>query len=299
MHLCLREALSLLGCGRSANSEFGCCADMSKRRTITELGLGFFSRGTLLLHPKDIRRIDEQSAEVRALAESCHIYLIVTRPRVSFVVDSVKQDGAGTVGAFSYRVGGSHKQSEFFISGKPDCDNLRVSDYPHNSSLLIEDENVVGSYPAYLLATMCDWIEDRSLRDLEVQYVGMSYADGKRSAKDRLASHSTLQQVLADVNQDAPDSDVQLLLVEYVDPQTFVTFDGRDRNLRIEKDKDLVSSLQQQDSRVTKDLQIALVEAGSSDTSRRHTTRSTSGDFRTPTQRSLKKSTQSTLPVFL
>jgi hypothetical protein len=109
---------------------------------------------------------------------------------------------------------------------------------------------------------MGDKVNDSSIRDLDVQYVGMSYAEGKRSAKDRLQSHSTLQQVLADLSADSPESEALLVLVQYVSPQSIISFDGRDKSLRIEDDRNLIADLQRQQREITKDLQIALIEAG-------------------------------------
>ena len=111
------------------------------------------------------------------------------------------------------------------------------------------------------MCMICDRVDDETVRDLDVQYVGMSYAEGRRSAKDRLQSHSTLQQVLADLSSDSPESETLLLLAQYEPPQAMITFDGRDKSLRLEDDRDLMSALCRQQDEVTEGLQIALIEA--------------------------------------
>src|SRR4051812_3866872 len=104
---------------------------------------------------------------------------------------------------------------------------------------------------AHLTSFACDHIGDSSLRHLRTVYVGMSYTDEGRAAKDRLLSHSTLQQVLADLNADAPGSEALILLVQYDSPQTLISFDSRDKSLKVEDDIDLIGALKQQQRSIT------------------------------------------------
>jgi len=63
------------------------------------------------------------------------------------------------------------------------------------------------------------YIDVRDYLDLEILYIGQAYGDkGKRNALDRLKSHSTLQEIQADVLSHDPDSDILLLIVEYAPP---------------------------------------------------------------------------------
>ena len=234
---------------------------MAIRNHITELALNFYSDGVILLHAKDIKKVDQQPPEVVAIANDCHIYLIVKRPRLSYVPGSVIHGEENSTGRMKYTCKGVPREFEFRLDGKANADSLEVSEYPHSDLKLIRDGKVVFTAPAHLTSMICDYIEDPSVRDLDVQYVGMSYADGKRSAKDRLQSHATLQQVLADLNHESPESEILLLLVQYESPQTIITFDGRDKNLRLEDDRNVVADLRRQQKEITEDLQIALIEA--------------------------------------
>ena len=234
---------------------------MTDRKYVTELALGFFSKGVVLLHPKDIRTIDQQSPQATELAEDCHIYLIVKRPRLSYLPNSLVIGDEKTVGRFKYAKNGVVKEAEFSLQGKPDADSVEISSYPHTKLSLVRGGETVFTIPAHLMSMMCDYISEPEVRDLEVVYVGMSYADGKRSAKDRLLSHSTLQQVLADLNQDFPDMEVLIIMVQYEPPQVLISIDGRDKSLDPNRDRDVVSDLKRQQTMVTKDLQIALIEA--------------------------------------
>lgn len=234
---------------------------MAKRKYISELALNFYSDGLLLVHPKDVASIDQQPEEHAELANECHIYLIVTRPRVSFVPDSIQVGGGKTRGKFRYSKGGVPQETAFWLDGEANADKIEISAYPHHKLTLIKNGERFFTVPGHLLSMMCDHLDDMSIRDLEVAYVGMSYADGTRSAKDRLLSHSTLQQVLADLNNDAPDSEALIVMAQYVSPQTIITFDGMDKSLKLEDDRDLMADLERQQSQITEDLQIALIEA--------------------------------------
>ncbi len=235
---------------------------MANRKHITEMALGFYSNGLLLLHPKDIREVDQQSPETTALAEDCHIYLIVKRPRLSYVPGSIVIGNGKTVGRMKYTRKGVPCEFEFHLTGEPNADSVQISEYPHSKMSLIRNGEIAFTAPAHITSMICDYVEDSSVRDLDVQYVGMSYADGARSAKDRLQSHSTLQKVLADLNQDSPESEALVVLVQYEAPQALITFDGRDKTLNLEDDRDVITDLRRQQQEITVDLQIALIEAG-------------------------------------
>lgn len=227
------------------------------------MALGFFSNGILLLHPKDIKTLEQESQrKIKDLADNCHIYLIVIRPRISYVPNSIAVGEESTRGKFRYCKDGEAKEVEFSLQGKATADSIEISDYPHTKLSLIKGGESFCTVPAHLMCMICDHIDDPSIRDLEVVYVGMSYADGKRSAKDRLLNHSTLQQVLADLNNDSPDMEALIVMAEYEPPQAMISFDGRDKTLKLEDDRDIVADLQKQKTRITRDLEISLIEAG-------------------------------------
>jgi hypothetical protein len=167
-----------------------------------------------------------------------------------------------TTGRFRYLRDGVTTESEFWLQGRPDADLIEISDYPHTKLFLKKNGETIFTIPAHILSMICSYVEDISIRNLEVVYVGMSYADGKRSAKDRLLSHSTLQQVLADLNSDALDMEALIIMAQFAPPQTIITFDGSDKKLKLEDDRDVIADLQKQQAYITKDLQFALIEAG-------------------------------------
>lgn len=235
---------------------------MATRKHITELALSFFSNAILILHPKDLDNIEKNHPEHAAIAEDCHIYLIVKRPRVSFVPNSIVVGPTRTNGKLNYRRDGVALETSFFLEGKPNADELRVSPYPHQKLSLIKNGKELTSIPAHLLSLMCDQVDDSAIRDMEVEYVGMAYAEGRRSARDRLLSHSTLQKVLADLNNDAPDDEALIIMAQFEPPKTIISFDGRDKTLKEKDDRDVIADLKKQKDMITEHLQIALIEAG-------------------------------------
>jgi len=234
---------------------------MAERKFITEMAFTLASQGVMITHPKDISKIDDQPEDVSELAKDCHIYLIVKRPRLGFVADSIKWKDGITKGKMYYHQAGERIEIDFLLAGEPNG-IIQYSEYPHNTITLVNGEDRIWPLPAHLISLICDDISDKSLRDLEVVYVGMSYGDGNRSAKDRLKSHSTLQQVLADMSADEPDSEALLILVQYAPPISLITFDGRDKSLRMEDDRDVIKDLRKQQELIDGKTEIALAEAG-------------------------------------
>lgn len=234
---------------------------MAQRKYLTEISFNLASQGVMITHPKDITKIDNQSEEIGELAKDCHIYLIAKRPRLGFVPNSIKWKDGITKGKMYYHRAGERTEIEFMMVGEPNG-NIQYSDYPHNIITIVNGDQSTGPLPAHMLSFICDEISDGSLRNLEVAYVGMSYGDGNRSAKDRLKSHSTLQQVLADMSADDPDSEALLILVQYAPPFSVLTFDGRDKSLRLEDDRDVIKDLRAQQEVIDGKTEIALAEAG-------------------------------------
>jgi hypothetical protein len=234
---------------------------MAERKFITEIAFNLVSSGVLVTHAKDISKIDDSQAHYE-LANDCHIYIIVKRPRLAFVVDSINWANGVTRGKFYYHKLGQRVELDFAMQGEPNG-KIEYSPYPHNTFSIINEAHTMGPFPAHLVSLVCEEISDLSLRDLEVMYVGMSYGeDGSRSAKDRLKNHSTLQKVLADMSADEPESETLLVLVEYEPPISIITFDGRDKSLLEENDRDVIRDLKKQNEVIDGKTEIALAEAG-------------------------------------
>lgn len=234
---------------------------MPVRKHEVEFALNFYSDGMLLVHPKDITDLDDPASQFVELAESCHIYLILKRPRLTFQPGSLEVGEDRTSVRVKYVKDGVETEATMWLEGHANAEVVQVSEYPHTSLVMKTGNTVTHTLPAHTLSFLCDEISDPSVRDLEVAYVGMSYADGTRSAKDRLRNHSTLQQVLADLNGSEPQNEALLLLVAYSPMTMIMSIDGRSEP-PAEDSRVLGRDISRAQNEITTDLQIALIEAG-------------------------------------
>jgi len=98
---------------------------MTKRKYLPEMALDFSSKGILILHPKDILTLGrETERKIKDLAEDCHIYLIVIRPRISYVPNSLVVGEESTNGKFRYYKNGLAKEVGFSLQGKANADSI-------------------------------------------------------------------------------------------------------------------------------------------------------------------------------
>jgi len=235
---------------------------MPERKNVTELALNFFSASVLLLHPKDLTELDDPTHPYSSLAALCHIYIIGKRPRLAYVPGSIDIQPEKTFGRFRYIRDGMPQEAGFALKGYPNADSLEISAYPHTKLSFVKDGKATYTLPAHTLSLLCDEVSDESIRDLEVVYVGMAYGDGTRSAKDRLLSHSTLQQVLADLNADSPDDEALIIMFEYKQPMMYMSMNGRDPRAGAQPARAVGTDIRRTEELITEDVQIALVEAG-------------------------------------
>jgi hypothetical protein len=234
---------------------------MPPRKHAVELALDFFSRGVLVVHPKDLSGLSEMDGAIAELARACHIYLIVTRPRLRFAPGSVVVGPDHTTVNFRFTRDGAEREATLTLVGSPNADSVEVSSYPHTNLLLLKDGVPVHVLPAHMLSFVGDGLTDRSIRDLEVVYVGMAYGEGDRSATDRLLSHSTLQQVLADLNGESPDTEALVVMAEYEPPLFVMSIDGRSKTSPENADRNVGAAFSQAEE-ISEELRIALIEAG-------------------------------------
>ncbi len=225
------------------------------------MSVSFFSDGGLILHAKDIKGIDQESGPNKELAELCHIYLILSRPRVTYVPGTIVTTDEETCGEFKYFVEGVERRAVFKLGGQLEsCYTIEIGPYPHTAFNMLIAGDVKHSIPAHLMSMIAD-VNCVDIKNLEVEYVGMSYGDGDRSAKDRLQSHSTLQAVLADLSYEAPDKEVLVAMINYAQPQVMMVFNGMDKSLKFEEDRNVMADYKAVSAGLSGDLQIALIEA--------------------------------------
>jgi hypothetical protein len=142
-----------------------------------------------------------------------------------------------------------------------DVVKVELAPYPHRE---FHGKNEAGEAVRYVPAmsvSLSGIIQEPALQKLEVLYVGQAFAEGKRTALDRLRSHSTLQRILAEMQYEMPDDEVLLLAFEYVPYRVISFLDGIDQKA-IRDDRDHARFISLLDNPLTKAQQISLVEAG-------------------------------------
>jgi hypothetical protein len=170
------------------------------RKHLSEFVVSLYSARWLATTPSELMSDNEMSTQQAELASRCHIYLVCRRPASSYDPGSVSFSGSRLRGRLLYRQEGKDTflsfDIEFFLVDG--AKSIRVSSYPHRSvETLTKGGKLIRHLPASLLSFQIDPV----FRNLEVLYVGQAFAKGKRSAFDRLRSHSTLQRILADMQQ--------------------------------------------------------------------------------------------------
>ena len=115
---------------------------------------------------------------------------------------------------------------------------VKVGPYPYKELIGYDQEGKEGVFWPTMMSFQAE-IEDRSINDFEVLYVGQAFGDGNRTAFDRLQSHQTLQRVLADTHARRPDDELLLVLFEYEAAKVFVQMDGIAKDAEISGYEDL------------------------------------------------------------
>ncbi|EJQ72400.1 YecA family protein [Bacillus toyonensis] len=210
-----------------------CCIDDPKyagvklnagmsRKYMCEFGLHTYSENVTVVYPNQLNSVDVADARY-------HIYMVNKIPRLSFVKDSLKiheshievsiQQGVVTntkIHNIKFAiVEENHK--DIFVEGLLEGDKtLRLKDKDGGGVIT----NVLYLYTKHAEAPL----------DTEVVYVGQSYGkDGSRDALQRLASHSTLQKILADTSSEGIELEVAITLWDFT-PQLLTSIDGRSKD---------------------------------------------------------------------
>ncbi|WHY92747.1 hypothetical protein QNK12_04350 [Neobacillus cucumis] len=172
---------------------------------------GVFNR---LLQQQDLENTDILE---KVRGEQCHIYMICSRPRITFEPNNFNIGKEGVSGSFIIDKGEIKEEHPFSVPNPP---NLSIKGYelkfPYtNIDFLNENRDVVsGGKSAFLYPRL--QTKYNSCLDLEVLYIGQAFGgNGERLATDRLSSHSTLQKIYADTIASFPNKDVWIILWKF------------------------------------------------------------------------------------
>lgn len=237
---------------------------VAARKYLSEFAVSLCSARFLLMLPHQLSAgWKTNNTLYLEISENCHIYLICRRPSSVFDPNNFSFDGNVVRGNIVYKTGGVETYLPFELPFclPADTVSLELAPYPHRE---FECKNAKGEvltyYPAASLS-INGVISNPSLQQLEVLYVGQAYAEGKRTAMDRLKSHSTLQRVLADTHYSFPDDEILILTFEYAPYRVISWVDGTEKKA-ISGEEDIARFESIIDNPLSKAQQISLAEAG-------------------------------------
>lgn len=237
----------------------------SKKKYLSEFAVNLFSTRWLMVSASQFMTGGTMAKEEQEVANNCHIYLIGKTPIMSYCNKSFKYEDGIVSGKIIYRIEGKVREKDFKLDF-PLVDGAKkvsLSKYPYREIITLdENDKEVRFVPASMVCLgLGSHLSNTELSDIEVLYIGQAYAEGKRTAFERLQSHSTLQKILAQAQYESPDYEIQIFTFEYA-PYRFITqMDGRAKNVISDyRDMDRFRSIM--DNPLSIHEQICLIEAG-------------------------------------
>jgi hypothetical protein len=186
------------------------------------------TKGVALIKPAELPTIAKSAKAIAELAEA-HVYFVCQRPRVRLVKGGTrKSDGIPFTVNITDKGGTLTK--EFLIPDKSLQPEVTAIEPEKNGAYMVVTDGQRDITPMMPLEGLLPFAGGQlpELANLEVVYVGQAFGeDGSRTAIDRLPSHSTLQQVLADLAHVSWWKEPVLLLFTYDAPQFIMKLDGQ------------------------------------------------------------------------
>lgn len=149
----------------------------------------------------------------------CNIYFILRRPRISADPNYLKVEKDYVEIRYFIHIKDERLERIIRLPFKDHPLDLTMeTEYPYNF-LSFKDKE--GNINGYKLAVLIDeshkWFGPKEdLLDFEVLYIGQAFGtNGKRTALDRLSSHSTLQKIYSEAMSRNPDSEIWLMLASF------------------------------------------------------------------------------------
>ncbi|MDD5383900.1 MAG: hypothetical protein PHG89_03330 [Gallionella sp.] len=238
---------------------------MSKgpRKYFTEFVLNIYSAEPAMVSPSNLDNLVYENEEARTQIRNSNIYLILKRPRIAFVPNSIAIHNCEVVGELSVQLEDKTPTFPFHLRGAlPDeVTSVASLKYPYTKlSLLSAGGENLMTYPLAFLLKHCE-VQLNGLDNQEVVYVGQAFgAAGERSAVKRLSSHSTLQKILADITANEPHMEVLLALYSFGFHRFVLSMDGT-VPVQIDGDSDRQHYQQVLQSQFKRSMRISLAEA--------------------------------------
>ncbi len=227
-----------------------------------EVGLLQATKGVALIKPAELPRIARSAKALAELADA-HIYFVCQRPRVRMVKGGTrKSDGIRFTLNITNKGGTLAK--EFLIPDKklrPEV--TAIEPEGGGAYMVVTDEQKRDITPMMPLEELLQFAGDQlpELANLDVVYIGQAFGDsGSRTAIDRLQSHGTLQEILADLAHVSWWMEPVLLLFTYDAPQMIAKMDGQG-SPEITGDEDLAHYMSIRNESLSEAQAISIAEA--------------------------------------
>ena len=169
---------------------------MPPRKYFREISLGLNTKNALAIPPDQLMSGKPLPADAKDVIEDCHVYAICRRSGLAFDPEAFFYDGVYASGSLTRKIDGNAENHAFkFRLEVDEGRDLGISDYPHRMIVAPspdgnKDEDLI--WPASIVSMRSE-LDNRAINDFEVLYIGQAFADGKRTAFERLKSHQTLQ----------------------------------------------------------------------------------------------------------
>jgi hypothetical protein len=233
------------------------------RKYLTEFSLNIYSTEPMIIAPSDLDKISDEKKDIKEHVKNSNIYLILKRPRISFIPNSIYIKNREITGKIGIQTEQELLERNFKINGvlPENVEHIKVSNYPHTKLTLLDKNNEdLLTFPVLAMLKQMN-LDLAGLEHLKVEYVGQAFgSSGERSAAERLASHSTLQKILADIVANQPNMEVFLALYRFEFHRFIYSMDGT-VDVRIDGKKDREHYKKALESKFKRKMRISLAEA--------------------------------------
>jgi hypothetical protein len=206
------------------------CENMAESKIFKypdEYVLEFRSVDRFLFRASDLDSLDKHIRRpLLDRLDNCHIYFLGKRPRLSIVPSTIEIANDIIRFMVEYKLKGTTQVSSAEILRSqflPEEVVFESSPYPHRELITRDQAGEVVAHT--LLANSVHLMSgiQQIARDLEIMYIGKGL---HKSARDRLASHTTLQKVLTDINSNTPDDEIFVLVYAFDHRKNLLRFLG-------------------------------------------------------------------------
>jgi hypothetical protein len=203
------------------------------RKYITEWSLIITVSGSFVGRQQEFQR-----AGITTDFDSCHLYLITARPRMSIHPDSIQITENEIRGTLRLQCGEKFDEFPFVaphsLSGSTPL--TWTAEWPYEDFFIKDNygKTISAGVVGLLNAWVADWPQEAKVH--EVLYIGQAYGNsGDRTAWDRLKHHETAQMILAETR---PDQQIWMTMASVTDLKLAPEIDPRNPTEKTSEEDD-------------------------------------------------------------